>query len=62
MEKIHILKWVPTGEIGGVYSDYEKACSIAEASNKKKTWKHKLYEAFKGVACKWIVQSFDVKN
>ena len=62
MEKVYILKWVPTGQIGGVYTDYKKATQIAEANNKKRTWRHRLYEALNGVANKWIVETFDVKD
>lgn len=62
MEKVHILIWLPTGKIGNVYSDYEKACIMAENANKKRTWRHKFYEALNGVACKWVVKSFDVKD
>lgn len=62
MGKVYIVRWVPTGTIGGVYSNYEKACGIAEDSNKKRTWRHKLYEALNGVANKWVVKAFDVKD
>lgn len=60
--KVYILKWTITSKIGAVYSDYEKAIKIANKSNKKKTWRHKLYDFLHGTVSKWIVVSFDLKE
>lgn len=62
MEKVHALMWLATGEIDGVYLDYERACRIAEEANKRRTWRHRLHEALAGRTNKWVVKSFDVKD
>ena len=62
MKEVHIIRWIPTGKIGDVYSDHKKATKVAEASNKKRTWRHKLLRALDGSAHRWIVQTFDVKD
>lgn len=59
MEKVHILRWSSGDGVVGVYAvylDYEKACNIAENSNKKRAWYHRI------LGDKWVVQTFDVKN
>jgi len=63
MDKVHILIWAADGRIGGVYADYEKACRIAENSNKKRSWIHlnRLLSALVGKRTEWLVQTFDVK-
>ena len=62
MEKVHIIKGVPTGRIGGVYSNYEKAYTIAEDANKKRACRHRFCKSMGSVATKWIVKTFNVKE
>jgi hypothetical protein len=60
-QKVHLLKWCPSGKIGGVYSDYNQAYQIAERYNKSVPWWRKWTDAINGNVSKWIVQTFDVK-
>jgi hypothetical protein len=62
MEKVYVLKWIPTGELGGGYLSYEKAKDVAERANKNKTWRHKLAEAMSGRRCDWVVEAIDIKD
>ncbi len=57
MEKVHIIKWLPTGRVDSVYSDYEKACRIVKKSNDNLKWYHKMT-----INAKWIVTTYDVKD
>lgn len=55
--KVHILVWLATGKIGGVYLDREKALHVAGKTNKKRSWLHRLH-----LDTLWVVQSFDVRD
>ena len=61
MEKIHLIQWLPTGKIEGVYSCYDTAYRIAERNNKSISRWRKWTDALTGNVSKWIVQTFDVK-
>jgi hypothetical protein len=62
MEKVYVLKWIPTGELGAGYLSYEKAKDVAEKANKNKTWRHKMSEAMTGRPSKWMVVAVDIKD
>lgn len=62
METVYVLKWIPTGELGGGYLSYEKAKDIADKSNKNKTWRHKLSEAINLRRNEWVVEAVNIKD
>jgi len=60
--KVHILQWAASGKIDSIYLNKEKAERIADKTNKKLTWRHKIAEGITGKMCKWVVKSYEVNE
>ncbi len=44
-EYIHLVQWIPTGEIVKAFKDPAEADKMVDAFNNNRTWKHRLREA-----------------
>lgn len=62
MGRVHILKYVPTGKIHGVYTDYKKAKDMADNANRNISFWQRLKCSLTGKNPIWTVQTFMVKK